>query len=100
MCTFGLSGLLCETPALPKVENWPKWLAPVKLRIDRKEMDSFSFSLACFIEGFFSHVFQALTISFSLEMPMEKGGSKNNTVDFGFSPEPHVAFCPIFVHPF
>ena len=25
---------------------------------------------------------------------------KNNKVDFTFSPEPHIAFCPIFVHPF
>ena len=78
MCTFGLSGLLCETPALAKVEIGQSSSRPSSLGLIEKKWKVFRFPWLFSFRGLFYLVFQALKI-FSLEMPMEKEGPKTTS---------------------
>ena len=75
MCTFGLSGLLCETPALPKVEIGQSSSRPSSLGLIERNGTFFVFP-GFFHVGVFFPCVSGIDDFFSLEMPMEKEGPK------------------------
>ena len=70
-------GLLCETPALAKVEIGQSSSRPSSLGLREKKWKVFRFLWLFSFRGLFYHVFQALKIFFAGNVNGE-GGPQNN----------------------